>query len=323
VVDGAVSDTHLDSHVSAAEQQEYYEWVMAEIAKYDRVKERTEPLWHYTSGQGAIDIIGSGTIWATQVGCLNDTTELIHAPTVLRRMVETLTREASTEVERAFFTKWLLIMHQPLALATSSPFFVACFSEHGDDLSQWRAYGGGEGGIALGFHPQGLFAMEPENRILLPVQYDETQQLQAARRVCEATFEFHSRHGNRRDESVRGAWEREFSTAWDVQLSYLSPVFKNAAFAAEREWRIIKQVSVSDFSQLKFKQRQSMISRHIPVCFGARTLQPPRLPLIGVRVGPSKHKAETEESARLMLMANSYDINQVEVSSSPIPFQAH
>ena len=43
MVDGAVSDTHLDSHVSAAEQQEYYEWVMAEIAKYDRAKERTEP----------------------------------------------------------------------------------------------------------------------------------------------------------------------------------------------------------------------------------------------------------------------------------------
>jgi Protein of unknown function (DUF2971) len=323
MLDDSRPDAHADSHVSPAEQQEYVAWVSAEVNRYDRYKERSEPLWHYTTGQGAIDIIGSGTLWATQVGCLNDTTELTHAPTVLRRMVDTLTRDANTDTERAFFTKWLLVFEQPVGVAASSPFFVACFSEDGDDLSQWRAYGGGEGGIALGFRPQGLVAMQAEPRILLPVQYDEQEQLEAARRVCEATFDFYSRHGSRRDETVCATWETEFRAAWDIQLSFLSPVFKNPAFKAEREWRIIKQVFPFEFSHLKFKQRQSMISRHIPLCFGARSLQPPRLPLAAVRIGPSKHKAETEQSVRLMLMANGYDTSQIEVSSSPIPFQAH
>jgi hypothetical protein len=121
---------------------------------------------------------------------------------------------------------------------------------------------------------------------------------EVARRVCEATFDFYSRHGGRRDEAVHAAWENEFRVAWDIQLSYLSPVFKNPAFAGERERRIIKQVLPFEFSQLKFKQRQSMVSRHMPLCFGARSLQPPRLPLAAVRIGPSKHKAVTEGPAK-------------------------
>jgi hypothetical protein len=309
--------------VSAEEYEEYRKWVAAEYSRYDRSGTRTEPLWHYTSAQGAIGMITSGTIWATQMGCLNDTTELTHAPTVLRRVAETLTREAPTEAERAFFTGWLLNMQQPTGVAASSPFYVACFSEHGDDLSQWRAYGGGEGGIALGFQPQKLFAIGIENRVLMPVQYDEQMQLEAARRVCDATFDFHTRHGSRRNGAVHAAWEAEFRTAWDTQLSYLSPMHKNPAFAAEAEWRIIKQVLPSDVPHLKFRQRQSMISRHIPLCFGPRTLQPARLPLCAVRVGPSKHKSETEESVKLLLMAAGYDVSQIAVCSSPIPFQAH
>jgi len=33
-------------------------------------------VWHYTSGPGLISIIESGTLYSTQVSCLNDATEI-------------------------------------------------------------------------------------------------------------------------------------------------------------------------------------------------------------------------------------------------------
>lgn len=42
-----------------------------------------------------------------------------------------------------------------------SMYFVTCFSEEEDDLSQWRAYCGGENGYAIGFRAAGLFGRDP------------------------------------------------------------------------------------------------------------------------------------------------------------------
>lgn len=39
---------------------------------------------------------------------------------------------------------------------TNAGYFVACFSEVEDDLSQWRGYGGGDCGYAIGFRSHGI-----------------------------------------------------------------------------------------------------------------------------------------------------------------------
>jgi hypothetical protein len=50
-----------------------------------------------------------------------------------------------------------------------SPVFVTCFSERGDDLSQWRAYSGSEGGYAIQFDAmkirQAGFLTAPDGKI--------------------------------------------------------------------------------------------------------------------------------------------------------------
>jgi hypothetical protein len=50
--------------------------------------------------------------------------------------------------------------------------YVLCFSEQGDDLSQWRAYSGGEGGYAIRFFP----TMLPVMGHLIRVEYDPAAQ---------------------------------------------------------------------------------------------------------------------------------------------------
>ena len=47
------------------------------------VQEMPSMLYHYTSGDSLIKIIKSGTLWATQVSCVNDQTELHYGQSLL------------------------------------------------------------------------------------------------------------------------------------------------------------------------------------------------------------------------------------------------
>jgi Protein of unknown function (DUF2971) len=315
--------------ISEEQSARYMRWVQGELNRIDRSKARPAFLWHYTTGQGAIDIITSGTLWTTQVSCLNDSTEFTHASVVLRQaMVNLINDPAAPDDKRDLYRRRLEISQaQTLPTAPNYPFFVACFSEDGDDLSQWRAYGGGEGGVALGFHPSNLLQWGPENRMLLPVQYERNVQDEQARRVLDAVYDYFVQDVASRHQGERAECENQFFLAWGVWLNYLAPIFKNDAFRGEKEWRIVKQVQLNDLNnlrQLKFRQRQSMISRHFPLALGGSASLPcPHLPLSAVTIGPSRYKLISEESIRLLLITRGYDLNAVNVTSSPTPFQAH
>ena len=113
-----------------------------------------EEVWHYTDAHGLIAILSSGKIWATQISCLNDILEqryfgdLIHNVVRIRRSqntdpdLEILLHAAEEGLEKRDFS--------------TDAQFVACFSEVEDDLGQWRGYGGGECGYAIGFQSQGI-----------------------------------------------------------------------------------------------------------------------------------------------------------------------
>ena len=78
------------------------------------------------------------------------------------------------------------------AASSPSKFFVACFTEKKNDLSQWRAYSevGGENGYAIGFRVGGLFG-PVHNRLVVRVNYDKLVHADAAKEVAEATIRFY------------------------------------------------------------------------------------------------------------------------------------
>jgi hypothetical protein len=149
-------------------------------------------LWHYTNGAGFIGIVESGTIYATQVACLNDSTEIRYATKLYRDAVIELQRaEHDNEVSNQFLTKLLEGMPENPALPAHGPsrFFVACFSSRDDDLAQWRAYSdGGENGYALGFKARGLNNLP--YGALLRVNYNNVDHKRAAAEIAAATLRF-------------------------------------------------------------------------------------------------------------------------------------
>jgi hypothetical protein len=65
-------------------------------------------LWHYTNGAGLLGIIQSGTVFATQVSCLNDSSEIRYASSLFKKaLLALLTKHVQDAPVKAFLEKYL------------------------------------------------------------------------------------------------------------------------------------------------------------------------------------------------------------------------
>lgn len=288
-----------------------------------------EVLWHYTTGDALLSIVDSGTVYATQISCLNDSTELRYGIQLLREALMTTQTMSSLHtdqedvpltLEQNQLLEKLLIAttgaDQPAAQpAIGSAWFVSCFSTQRDDLSQWRAYGLKENGYAIGFQARGFFG--PGN-IVLRVNYNEDDQKKAAVEVATATLRFFQEGLFARADVTWETWGVEFLTRWGFWLGRLAPMLKNPAFSGEKEFRIIHELQTNERGKLRFKQKQSLMSRHLPLAFPPTEGAAGMLPIVEVIVGPSRHKELSRASVEEFMRQKGY---RVPVTTSMVPYQ--
>jgi hypothetical protein len=329
----------MAARVTEDEKREYFDFVKSEIKKLGP-KQLQPVLWHYTSGDGLIGIIKSGKLWLTQISCVNDATELRYSQSLLlqaiqRSQAQFLSIEARWERQEtgqlqdeddiiALFNK--AIAGLSADAAPTSEWFVGCLSSKDDDLSQWRAYAGGEGGYAIGFDTATmLLSLTQDQNYLTAVCYDEHVHNEIAQSVADATVVFYKKGLAARPSVNRQEWTAEFLTEWSRAITYIAPAIKHPTFEAEQEWRILRQLRETDVPDLCFRQRQSMLARHLPVPMhipGAPSNNR-LLPIAGVRIGPSRHKQISKISVADLLRGMKYPesvYNNVLVSK--VPFQA-
>src|SRR5437868_4830602 len=200
-------------------------------------------LWHYTTGAGLKATLESGTLFCTQVSCLNDSTEIRYAVGLFKKaLTEVLSKYRGDERVKRFLTRYLK-----------------------------------------------LYDEEPE--------------------FPEEVL---------KDEGDK--WENEFMTEWDVAISYLSPLVKDPAFAAENEYRIIHEFIPDDLRNAVFIQKKTMMTRHVSLSFprGGEAWVP-RLPIEKVMVGPCRHREITRISVDTLLRKMGYGGGKA--FSSVRPFQ--
>ena len=274
-------------------------------------------LYHYTSAEALLGILQSGSLWATDIRFLNDTAEFSFAYRVLLRELHNRAGRLRNERVRS-------IVQDELAEAasrTNASAYVISFSEHGNALSQWRAYAPRDG-VAIGFHPGALRSVE--DFALSKCQYlsEDTVETSAGRRALmelvddvyesvrwtarliqqEARKKTHT-------EASRLEAQMEQTSMVTSQLIWTALKVKHGGFSEEREWRLIDNSdavplvhSTGDDSQerLKFRRGVFGVTPYIVATLPANWRGAP-LGIARVIVGPSANVALTTSSIKDLL----------------------
>ena len=297
--------------------EHYQEYVIGLLGGLDCRPDLDDLVWHYTSGDGLIKILDSGTIFSTQVSCLNDSTEIRYSASVLRTALSKLLPELPGDDRVSNFVKrFISFLHDDEKLPNHMvlPIFVCCFSSLEDDLSQWRSYGGGENGYAIAIRPKNLQASDS---LVVKVNYDPKIHSELAENVARDTINFY-------EEGLEAGiadWDDVFLQIWDLSLSKVAPAIKDPGFKQEKEVRVVRLEFPADLQNMQFMQRKTMMSRHLPISFPAggrnQATAKPMLPIERVMVGPSRHKAVSGNSVRSMLRKLGYSDQMVRLSERP------
>jgi Protein of unknown function (DUF2971) len=236
---------------------------------------------------------------------MNDSQEVEYPISALKKVVEAIVadesmythpsqRECVAELGRSL--QLLIGLHEEM------PTYAVCFCASGDLLSQWRAYGA-HGGFAIGFDRNAL-ELWARGR-LAAVDYDWLAQSARIAGIVKSTMESDALVDS--ESAKRLAQE----CAADLWLNAL--FFKNAAFEAEQEWRLVDGVNLrSRIEELRFRVSRIGITPFIEQEFPAGAESPVR----EIVVGPTAHAAQVERAVRLLLAK--VGLTQVEVRPSEV-----
>ncbi|MDK9719798.1 MAG: DUF2971 domain-containing protein [Rhodospirillales bacterium] len=278
-----------------------------------------EVIWHYTNGASLISILKTGTLYSTQISCLNDSREFRHVRDLFAEAVKAQNPGVNDNA------KYLIdLLNSGLQRDTVhfDAWFITCFSSKRDDLSQWRAYGNGENGYAIGLISSWLRECgKAHGSLLIPVCYDLQKTRNFVADLAQATIRFFLQGIDDRPGVDREKWARSFLKEWGEQIEHFQPLFKDPAFKDESEWRLIHRLTATETSAMEYVQKPSMLSRHLPLRFPPPGKPDARLlPIQEVMIGPGRHKEVSRISVGDLLRTCGYQ--SVEVTVSSVPYQS-
>jgi hypothetical protein len=291
----------------------------------NEVLSQTPPdiLYHYTDQDGLLGIIKNREIWASHHQCLNDTQEFLHAKSLIGKVIDE--RKSGVDCETLNLLDEMKSTLEGVRGNEEVNLFVASFSENGDSLSQWRAYGGQAAGFALGFNGPEIKRILPQKFNLVRCIYEAAKQQEVAEAlVSEVIGKIHP------NELVGAANRRmEIELFPRTTLHRFALIFKDQKFKDEKEWRIVSRhplmeglPSDSDRDVLRFDCRAGK-SMLIPY-WKIRLHEPHKmLPLQDVFVGPNPNMEQSVRSLRSFLISQTMDPKTVLkiVHESKVPYR--
>lgn len=268
-------------------------------AHEDHESQEPAELWHYTTLEGAVGILTSGEMWATDSRFLNDPEEYQHALTVTRELV-------IRDLEEDEFKREVVALLTRLEAFDSgnAPPLIASFSEASDELTQWRSYSSEGAGVALVLDlPSLKSAVSACDGVLKRCTYVQVVPTLKASDELRANIQHvlndlrreWERYDSSNSEDVtdRNCGVRDtFRTGWEFEQLKLT--LKPAGFSVEREWRAVFRGG-SEGMQLRVSRGRIVPYRKIPLrTKGVRT----KRIVLGPAAADGLSKLALEEYAR-------------------------
>jgi hypothetical protein len=112
-------------------------------------------------------------------------------------------------------------------------------------------------------------------------------------------------------------WAREFVLAFSEELSVIACVVKHPKFSGEVERRIVTLLQVGEHMALQFRQKRTLLARHLPLDLTYAIDAKRRLPLTRIYVGPGPAQKVSKISVGDLLIQTGYEDIPVEISKVP------
>lgn len=255
--------------------------------------EAPETLWHYTNLAGLLGILHNEEIWLTDANYLNDTREMHEALDIISGILE---EGASTEPggmpdAQRIVRDWMFSSgDRPMLTLPDRGPYIASFCAEGDLLAQWRNYAG-EGGYAIGFSSRELGRVARRvGGTLVRVDYQADREKLDPSGV--GTY------------SSGGGQPATLEPRADVIVRY-----KNPAFAAEQEWRLVISKEKVPTSSLDFRAGIAGITPFT-------TCSLPKQTVTNVRLGPGGNGSLRLRATKQLLEQANYEAT-VDLSRAP------
>jgi len=212
-------------------------------------------IYHYCSTETFLRILESKELWLSDIRHMNDSKEGLWAYELVDGFIKERVRsqpKGLVEFMLGMYEMWnlnLLKFPKVSSVAVENGFddflngnattaFIACFSEEGDLLSQWRAYANDGRGVAIGFDPVG-FGLEARPAY-------RSREVKSATGLTPVVYGKDEQNGiiaDRLDRFLKEAVPydkaKEKAAGCVADLGAVALTFKNPAFREEREWRIV------------------------------------------------------------------------------------
>jgi len=270
-----------------------------------------QSLYHYTDLAGLQGIVQNHDLWLTHSRYSNDDEEITHGYRIVKEVIdgERLGAEMPDKIT------YLDILAELVKNPTPEGVYICCFCLEDNLLSQWRGYGANGTGVSVRFDPDAFAYItgsdSPHGGLmrLWKVFYETERQ----KFIVKAAIDFALN-----DPTPRSVEERAQQAADAIQ--FFIPTFKNQGFSEERECRLIFTPPPDCRVQPQFRVTRGMLAPYYSLRkLSGDSPSPRRLPIMGVRIGPSANKRLNLESAQMLLTQADY-INVI-VDSSNTPYR--
>lgn len=198
-------------------------------------------VYHYCSVKTFFDIIENSTLRMTNISKSNDSEEITY---IKPKMISKCEKELD-EIYHKYLLKAPLLPRNAVNDAFegifnefSLYFYVACFSQNPDLLSQWRGYADNGKGVAIGFRSEMLVPLAERNHnfIFNKVRYNIEDLSNEIKNYFENVVD---EHWDFKTQSNNILLLENLINSTVSKILYDSVLYKNPAFYEEDEWRLI------------------------------------------------------------------------------------
>jgi hypothetical protein len=275
-------------------------------------------IYHYCDANALLNIIKTKKVWSTQTIHLNDREELVALFKGMdgylqgyRGVVQDYVRQYFLDPNNSESNFW--------KNGGSKSIPVACFSEDGDVLSQWRAYAANGKGFAIGFNARRLKCVHDGAMLTKMLYGDEISNIVGGffSDICKSLEGLSSKVSS-------GSFTSNYSEPIEFGIRDFLYDFmfecKNSAFHEEREWRIRGGTGLM---QYRVSREQLIMYQTLDMEIFDQTSSEEEkiMPVSEIVLGPCVSHDETERALSSLLAMHHYPAGSVRLRRSIAPYR--